>query len=147
MEAIIKSSSAKFRDIALLLSRLIVASVFIFAGYAKWIFWYAIPSGVPVILVGLFKLLSIVEPVAALALIFGFLTRWASGGLAVIMIGAIIVLRLTMQTPFFTSPQGLGFDYNLLILGNCLMLMAFGAGRWSADQAVATYKNSFQNKE
>ena len=129
----IENNRTVFQNTALLVLRLVCAAVFLFAGWAKWSFWFAAPEGMSAGMVNLIKFLSIVEPLGALALILGFLTRWAASGLAIIMIGAIYVLRFTMQVGFFTTPQGIGFDYNLLILGGCIALMAFGAGSWSVD--------------
>lgn len=123
----------KLQETALLVLRVIVAAVFLYAGYAKWPFWSAAPPGMSAGMVNLVKFLSIVEPLGGVALIVGFLTRWAAAGLAVIMVGAVFFLRLTMQTGLFTAPRGVGLDYNLLILGGCIALMAFGAGGWSVD--------------
>ncbi|KKQ52062.1 MAG: DoxX [Parcubacteria group bacterium GW2011_GWD2_38_11] len=123
-----------FRDATLLILRLVVAAIFLFAAYAKLSFWSVAPAGIPEAMVNLTKFLSVVEPLGAAALIVGFLTRWAASGLAIIMIGAIVILRLTMQTNFFTAQTGTGLDYNFLILGSCIALIAFGAGRWSIDR-------------
>jgi putative oxidoreductase len=123
----------RFQETALLALRVIVAAIFLYAGYAKWGFWSAAPEGMSAGMVNLVKFLSIVEPLGGMALIAGFLTRWAAAGLAIIMVGAIFFLRFTMQAGFFTTPQGAGLDYNLLILGGCMALVAFGAGSWSVD--------------
>lgn len=123
----------RLQEAALVVLRVIVAAVFLYAGYAKWPFWSAAPGDMSAGMVNLVKFLSIVEPLGAAALVMGFLTRWAAAGLAIIMVGAIFFLRFTMQTGLFTTPQGTGLDYNLLILGGCIALMAFGAGGWSVD--------------
>lgn len=123
----------KLQDAALLVLRLVVAGIFLYAGSAKWPFWSAAPEGMSVTLLNVMKLLSIVEPLGSLALLLGFLTRWAGAGLGIIMVGAIVFARLTMHAGLFTSPQGTGLDYNLLILAGCIALVAFGAGRWSVD--------------
>lgn len=121
------------QNVALLGARWIVATVFLFAGYAKWAFWFNPPIALDPTMLALTKFLSIVEPLGALALVIGFLTRWASLGLGIIMVGAIVILSFTMGVDFFTMPQAIGWDYNLLILGLCLLLGAFGAGAWSVD--------------
>jgi putative oxidoreductase len=126
----------RFQETALLALRVIVAAIFLYAGYAKWGFWSAAPEGMSAGMVNLVKFLSIVEPLGGVALVAGFLTRWAAAGLAIIMVGAIFFLRFTMQAGFFTTPQGAGLDYNLLILGGCMALVAFGAGSWSVDARV-----------
>ncbi len=135
----------KFQNLALLVIRLIVAIVFLFAAWAKFSFWTAPPAGFSAGIILLIKFLSIVEPLGAAALIFGFLTRWAASGLAIIMVGAIVVLHFTMQISFFTTPQGLGWDYNLFILGNCLAIMAFGADKWSVEEMRKNYIKSFES--
>lgn len=130
----------KLQNVALLMLRLIVAAIFILAGIAKWPFWNTPIEGMSETMANLVKFLSIVEPLGALALILGFLTRWAAAGLGIIMIGAIIILSATMGATFFTQPQALGWDYNLLIFGGCLIFVAFGGGRWAIDNIIATRK-------
>jgi putative oxidoreductase len=121
------------QDAALLVLRLVVAAVFLYAGSAKWPFWSAAPEGMSGLLLNVMKFLSIVEPLGSVALVLGFLTRWAAAGLGIIMVGAIFFARLTMHAGLFTTPQGTGLDYNLLILAGCIALTAFGAGGWSLD--------------
>jgi putative oxidoreductase len=125
----------KLQDTALLVLRLVVAAIFLYAGSAKWPFWSTPPEGMSVVLHNVLRLLSIVEPLGSLALLLGVLTRWAAAGLGIIMVGAIFYARLTLHAGVFTAPQGTGLDYNLLILAGCIALIAFGAGRWSVDQA------------
>jgi len=128
-------SSGKFQNVALLLLRFIIAAIFLFSGTAKWIFWSGLPAGMPAMsdaMLNLMKFLSIVEPLGAIALIVGFLTWWASLGLAIIMVGAMYVLHFQMQVPFF-SVQIPGVDYVTLILVGCLVLLAFGPGKWALD--------------
>jgi putative oxidoreductase len=123
----------KVQNTALLVMRLVVAAIFLYAGSAKWPFWSTPPEGMSGVMLNLTKFLSIVEPLGGVALIVGFLTRWAAAGLGIIMVGAVYFVRVTMKAGFFTSPQGTGLDYNLLILAGCIALVAFGAGRWSVD--------------
>ena len=123
----------KIQDTALLVLRLVVAAIFLYAGFAKWPFWSTPPEGMSAVMLNLMKFLSIVEPLGAVALLLGTLTRWAAAGLGIIMVGAVYFVRVTMKAGFFTSPQGTGLDYNLLLLACCIALVAFGAGRWSVD--------------
>ena len=136
MENTIKINNSRLQDIALLVMRIIIAIIFIYAGLAKWTFWSSHPAEMTDGMLNLIKFLSIVEPLGAVALVVGFLTRWAAAGLANIMLGAIFVLKFTMQIGFFTSPTGVGLDYNLLIFGGCIALMTFGAGSWSLDKLL-----------
>jgi len=85
-------------------------------------------------MVNLTKLLSIVEPLGALALLIGFLTRWAAAGLAIIMTGSLYFVYFMFHGGIFTSEKGTGMDYNLLLLAGCVVLIAFGAGPWSLDR-------------
>lgn len=133
MENIITRYNSNLQNFALFALRIIIAVVFLYAGSAKWIFWTTHPAEMSDSMLNLIKFLSIVEPLGALALIIGLLTRLTATGLALIMVGAILILNFTMQTKFFTSPTAIGWDYNLILLGGCLILAAFGAGKWSVD--------------
>jgi putative oxidoreductase len=119
---------------ALLALRIIVAIIFFHAGIAKWFLWSIEPTeGFPVWLHYMMLFLSIAEPIGAAALLVGFLTRAAAACLAIVMIGSIPVSHFLMSVPFFTAPQLPGWDANLMILGACLALAAFGGGAWSVD--------------
>jgi putative oxidoreductase len=124
----------KLQDIALVLLRAIIAAIFIYAGFAKWQF-LATPesAGMPAAMRMLTQFLGVVEPLGAVALILGFLTRWAGAGLSIIMFGSLFFVYFTMFNGFFTSYQGTGLDYNVLILAGSLILAVFGAGKWSVD--------------
>ena len=129
----------KFQNAALLLLRLIIGAIFLFAGYAKLMFWSGtLPEGIsmPAGMVYFMQFLSIVEPLGGLALIAGFLTFWASAGLAIIMVGAFCIVKFQMGAPFFTGAVGSGADYIVLILAGCIVLMAFGGGNYSMDKIM-----------
>ena len=122
----------KSQNIALLVLRLITAVIFLYAAYAKLPLWYFEPDGMSPLLVMIMKLLTIVEPLGALAITIGFLTRLAASGLSIIMVGAIWVSQFVMQIGFAT-PTGAGWNFSLVVLAGCIVLMAFGAGAWSVD--------------
>ena len=124
---------------ALLALRVIVAIIFLHAGIAKLFLWTIPPmEGFPVWLHYMMLFLSIAEPIGAIALLAGFLTRAAAACLAIVMIGSIPVSHFLMAVPLFTAPQLPGWDANLMILGGCLALAAFGAGAWSVDALRGT---------
>lgn len=123
----------KFQDGALTLLRLVVGSIFIYAGYAKWFIWSAPMEGMTPFMINLTKFLSIVEPLGGAALILGFLTRWAAGGLAIIMAGSLYFVYTMYWNGYFTGMQGTGVDYNVLLLSGSVILAAFGAGCLSID--------------
>jgi len=90
-------------------------------------------EGMTPMMINLTKFLSIVEPLGGIALILGFLTRWAAGGLAIIMAGSLYFVYAMYWNGFFTGMNGVGMDYNVLLLTGSIMLAAFGAGCWSVD--------------
>ncbi|HBP01453.1 MAG: hypothetical protein UY41_C0039G0008 [Candidatus Moranbacteria bacterium GW2011_GWE1_49_15] len=130
----IKNDHHLLQDAALLISRLVIAAVFLFTAWAKWRYISTDPEGVSALMENLIRFLIVVEPLGAVALISGFLVRWAAAGMAMIMIGAIYILGFTTKAPFFTTPEAIGMDYNALVLAGCLVLVAFGAGSWSLDR-------------
>jgi len=62
--------------------------------YFKIPFWSSAPEGISPFLLFATKLLSIAEPLGATAILIGFLTRLASWGFIIILIGAIFVSQL-----------------------------------------------------
>src|SRR5207249_11891442 len=87
----------KVQDTALLVLRLVVAAIFLYAGSAKWPFWSALPEGVSVALLNVLRFLSIVEPLGSLAPVLGVSTRWAAAGLGISIAGAIVLSRPTVH--------------------------------------------------
>ncbi len=71
------------------------------------------------------------ELIGGIAVAFGFLTRLAALGLAVIMMGAII----TVHWPTFDITAG-GFEYNFILIIVCLALIILGGGVLSLDRLI-----------
>ncbi len=122
----------KFQNVALFTLRLITAAIFIVAAYYKLPFWSGPIEGVSTAMTYLMMFLSIAEFMGAVAILAGFLTRWAAAGLSIITMGAILVVQFTMNTGFVT-PTGAGWNFPLMVFGGCIILTAFGAGKWSVD--------------
>lgn len=84
-------------------------------------------------------LVIIGESFGSLALLAGFLTRFAAASLAVIMLGAITMVHL--PNGFFMNwlgqQKGEGYEYHLLVIGIAAALVVTGGGRWSVDREVA----------
>ena len=113
----------KNKDVSILLLRIAIGAIFIAHGYMKW-------SGFEPTLT-VMHILAIAEPLGGVAMIIGGLTRWAGLGLSIIMLGAI-------QTKFSGSgfagfASGDKWEFDLLILAACIMVMTVGAGKWALD--------------
>ena len=125
---------ANYQNAALLILRMITAAIFYVAAYAKIPFWKTAPEGTSSFLLFTTKLLSIAEPLGATAILIGFLTRLASLGLIIILVGAIYVMQFVYGIGFVT-PTSPGWNMPLAVLGGCVILLAFGAGNWSVDNS------------
>jgi uncharacterized membrane protein YphA (DoxX/SURF4 family) len=79
------------------------------------------------------------ELLGGLALLVGVLTRLASAGLILIMIGAVYTMT---QAKLFTEVTGAGFEYNLAIVAMCLVLILTGAGPLSIDHWLAARRKA-----
>ena len=73
------------------------------------------------------------ELLGGIAMLLGFLTRWAALGLVIIQIGAIATVTFAKG---FSAGGGAGYEYNLALIGMCLALMLTGGGPVSADQLL-----------
>ena len=74
---------------------------------------------------------TIVEVVCGLALITGFLTRWAAIPLAIEMFLAGAVVH--WQAGFFLPN---GYEYALTLLGACAALSLLGSGVYALDNVL-----------
>lgn len=79
---------------------------------------------------------ALLEFFGGLALIFGLLTRLASLGLAINMLGAILLVHLANG---FFNPTGIEFPLTLLL--GALALTTAGAGDWSLDAVMAARRD------
>lgn len=81
------------------------------------------------------RFLSIVEPLGAIAVLFGLLTQLAAVGFCIIMLGAIWMKKRTWKVPF-TTMQGMGWEFDFLILAVSLALILLGSGSFSLDRVL-----------
>jgi len=114
----------------LLFVRIVLAAIFILHGYQKWSIWSGVPEGMPGWLAVVFQVLSIVEPLAGLALLIGVLAQWAALATAIIMVGAIVFKIGMLQVPF-AAGNTTGWEFDLTNLALSLVILAFGAGSLS----------------
>jgi putative oxidoreductase len=130
--------STSTQDTFALIGRVLVAWLFIPAGYSKiagfaGVAGYIASKGIP------FPEVCAALAIAAelglgLLLLVGWQARWAALGLAIF---------LAVITPIFhgywampeaqQAMQKQAFNKNIAVLGGLLVLTAFGAGRWSLD--------------
>jgi putative oxidoreductase len=126
----------QFSDIALLILRLAVGSIFLLHGLPKRGLWSAQPSDrMPASMLLKLRILSIAEPAGALCLIFGFLTQLAGIGLVIVMLGAIQFL-VTKVHKKFKEEHAPGWEFEFMLLIGALVLAIMGAGKYSLDRVV-----------
>jgi putative oxidoreductase len=84
-------------------------------------------------------LIIIGESFGSMGLIIGFLTRVAAFGVLLIMVGAISLVH--WPNGFFMNwsgkQAGEGFEYHLLAIAMSVVLLLYGAGKWSVDRELA----------
>jgi uncharacterized membrane protein YphA (DoxX/SURF4 family) len=73
------------------------------------------------------------ELLGGVAMLLGFLTRWAGLGLVIIQIGAIATVTYAKG---FSAGGGGGYEYNVALVGMCLALMLTGGGILSVDRLL-----------
>ncbi len=80
--------------------------------------------------------IAIAEVLAAVALLFGVLTREAALGLAALAIGALVFIEWGATNPFRSGIAGFNGELELVLAGVGLALACLGGGRWSIDGSV-----------
>lgn len=114
-----------------LLARLFLAHIFLLAGFGKITGYagtqgYMESMGVPG---ALLPLVIVLEVGGGLALIFGFLTRWAALALAVFCVAAAVIFHRN----FDEQMQMILFMKNFAMAGGFLLLYVQGPGTFSID--------------
>lgn len=137
MNVVATTPSSRQLGIGLLVLRLALGAVFIAHGGQKlFVFGFAGTAGmltrmdIPAASV-IAPVLTVVEPLAGVALVLGLLTRLAGLAVAVDMLGAILTFHL--PNGFFV-PMGIEFPMMLCASGIALSLL--GAGPISVDHAL-----------
>jgi len=75
--------------------------------------------------------LILVELLGGIAILVGFMTRWAVALITIEMIVAIY--RVVWRTGFFVP---VGVEFNMMLIAACLSLLLAGAKRPSVDQGL-----------
>ncbi|MCW8125423.1 DoxX family protein [Microbulbifer halophilus] len=121
-----------FCDLTKLLGRVLMAAIFIQAGWSKIGGYegtqsYMESAGVPG---ALLPLVILVELGGGLAVLFGFLTRWAAVALALFSLATAVLMHYAPGD----QQEMISFMKNLAIAGGFFILACAGAGRISLDQ-------------
>lgn len=124
-----------YRDIILLLIRLLIAAIFLYHGWPKVTDWQMASSkfegmGFPGFLG---PTVGIIEVVSSLLLILGWFNSLGS----ILLIGVIVVALVAVQVP-----QGwvASLERDLQVLLLLLVLLAFGPGSYSAGSRTSKTK-------
>ena len=127
------------RDVAALVGRVLLAVMFVVAGYGKITGYegtagFMASVGLPMVSV-LLPLTILVELGGGIALIVGWKARWAALALAAFTLVASLVFHnfWAMQGDAAMTNQ-LFFMKNIAVIGGMLMVFAFGPGRYSIDR-------------
>lgn len=125
------SQNTQFNAVMSLVARVLMAYIFIVAGWDKVTAYQATAGymesmGVPA---ALLPMTILVELGGGLALLFGFQARFAALGLAV----------FSLITAFLfhgSAEDGINFMKNLAMTGGLFFLMLHGAGKFSLDHVI-----------
>ena len=104
-------------------------------GFSATVEYFA-STGIPS-LIGVLIVLG--ESFGALFLILGLISRLSAAGIAIIMLGAIIMVhgQHGFFMNWFGNQAGEGFEYHLLAMGLSLVVILEGGGKWALDSKLA----------
>ena len=126
-------------DVIALVGRILIAYLFIPAGFGKLMGFagtvgYVASSGLPLPQVGA-VLAIVVELGVGIAFLLGYKTRIAAIVLAVFTVLAALFFHKYWSAPdAMKMMQQINFNKNIAIAGGLLAFVAFGAGRLSIDK-------------
>jgi putative oxidoreductase len=135
-------------DPFLMMARLIIGIIFFAHGAQKALGWFG-GLGFDTQMTMFTQMMHIPKQLALLAiaaefgggicLILGFLTRLAALGILANMAVAIVMVHLPngLFMNWNGKQAGEGFEYHLLAIALCLVLLARGGGAASVDRAIA----------
>lgn len=125
------TSLTDLNNVGILILRIGITVSFLYHGIDKIKMWKMEPSEeMPASMLKQLRLLSVVEPLGAVAVLFGFLTQLASFGFVIIMIGAMN-LKINQMKKSFAEPGG--WELDVILLAGCLALILTGPGTISLD--------------
>lgn len=78
---------------------------------------------------------GVAEVMIAVSLAFGFLVRFASVGVLLISIGALLMVRMTtLPNPLEAGATGISGELELVLAGVGALLLCVGGGAWALDR-------------
>lgn len=134
-------------DHTLAVCRLVLGIIFFMHGAQKTLAWFGgygfhstmnfftTQMGIPAV----FAFLAIsAEFLGGIGLIVGFLSRIAALGIAVNMLVAIVMVHAHngVFMNWYGNQKGEGYEYHLLAIAICILIMVKGAGALSVDRAL-----------
>jgi putative oxidoreductase len=131
-------TSTSSNDFAVLAGRILLALMFLLAGFGKiggfdGTVGYIASKGLPLPVVLAAGTVAL-ELVGGLALAVGYKARWAALALAIFTVLASVIFHNYWAMPAEQQRiQMLMFMKNLAVTGGMLMVFAFGPGRYSLD--------------
>ncbi|QNI33833.1 DoxX family protein [Alloacidobacterium dinghuense] len=143
-----RSLVATTNDVTIAICRLILGIVFFVHGAQYTLGWFGgygfrgtmhfftTQLGIPAIFAALAILAQFL---GGLGLIVGFLSRIAAFGIACDMLVAIFKVHFAFGffMNWFGNQKGEGYEYHLLVLALCLLIIVKGAGALSIDRALS----------
>jgi putative oxidoreductase len=143
------------RDVAPLIARVAAGVVMVPHGAQKVLGWFGGPGFAGAVAMFHQSLhiptaVAVLDPVAeffgALALIIGLLSRVAAFGILCVMLVAVGVVHYKNGFLMnWTGKQaGEGYEFHLLMMALCLIVIIKGGGAWSVDRALTAgaHRNS-----
>jgi putative oxidoreductase len=133
------TTTTSSQDWSLLVGRILIASLFVPAGFNKLMGFagttgYIASVGLPLPALGA-VIAILVELGLGLALLFGFKTRWTAVILAVFTVVTAVVFHNYWALPEAQKAMmQINFFKNMAIAGGLLAFHAFGPGRLSIDK-------------
>ncbi len=83
-------------------------------------------------------LVAIGQFFGGLGIVVGVLTRFSAAAIAVIMVGAIVKVHLVngFFMNWYGKQAGEGYEYHLLVIAMCVVLLITGPGRYAVQAAL-----------
>jgi uncharacterized membrane protein YphA (DoxX/SURF4 family) len=125
-----------YADWGVLLLRIILGAIFWVHGRSKINMWKMQPTPeMPASMISIMRLLSICEPLGAIAVVTGFLTQLAALGFCIIMCGAIYSKIVAWKMPFMAHDKT-GWELDAIVFASSSLLFFVGAGSLGLDRLI-----------